>query len=226
MMSPETPYIDVHTHNHAEMEDQRRIVSMRLEEAGLHSQSPAIGSVGIHPWDAGGRDLAQDRQMLELAIDESWCVAIGEIGLDRVHGPDLEQQRRVLDMQLDVAAAAGLPVIFHCVRAHADLMQLRKQRGDSNPWIIHGFTGHAELAGQLLDMEFHLSFGEALLEIGSKARKALTSVPTDRLFFETDESEIDIRRLYREAADLLFREESEIRSAIAANYERCFKVQA
>ena len=225
-MNNGTPYIDVHTHNHAEMEDQRRIVSLRLEETGVHTPSPAFGSVGVHPWDADGRDDTQDRQLLGQVVEEPWCIAVGEIGLDRVHGPDLAQQRRVLDAQLDIAAVAGLPVIFHCVRAHADLMQLRKQRRDTNPWIIHGFTGHAELAGQLLDMDFHLSFGEALLEIGSKARKALTSMPLDRLFFETDESEVDIRRLYREAADLLFMEETEVRSAVATNFERCFRVQA
>jgi len=221
-MNTQMPYIDVHTHNHAEMEDQLRIVSLRLEETSVHTPSPTHGSVGIHPWDAGGRDLVQDRQALEQAVEASWCVAVGEIGLDRVHGPVLKQQRRVLDMQLDIAASAGLPVILHCVRAHADLMQLRKQRRDVNPWIIHGFTGHAELAGQLLDMDFHLSFGSALLEIGSKVRKALTRMPLDRLFFESDESEVDIRRLYREAADLLFREEEEIRGAVAANFDRCF----
>lgn len=224
-MSAETPYIDVHTHNFADIEDQLHVVSLRLGEAGVHVPAPGFASVGIHPWDAVGRDLEVDKQALAETLEASWCVAVGEIGLDRVHGPRLEQQRHVLDMQLDVAADLGLPAIFHCVRAHADLMQLRKQRRDANPWIIHGFTGHAELAGQLLDMGFHLSFGTALLEIGSKVRKALMSVPLDRVFFETDESEINIRRLYSEAADLLSCEEKELRGAVASNFERCFGVQ-
>lgn len=225
-MADQTPYIDVHTHNHAEIEGILRVVNVRLDESGALGPSPPLGSVGIHPWDSAVRDVERDAAAMATAVQQDWCVAIGEIGLDRAQGPDLAVQRDALDRQLDVAAATGLPVIFHCVRAHADLMQLRKQRSDRNPWIIHGFTGHGELAGQLLGMDFHLSFGTALLEIGGKARQAITTVPLDRLFFETDEAEIDIRRLYREAAGLLFRSEEEVRDAVHDNFQRCFGVTA
>ncbi|MBN1447807.1 MAG: TatD family hydrolase [Bacteroidetes bacterium] len=224
MTSGRYPHIDIHTHHHAEIDGLLRIVNVRLDDVTLPAHHPVHGSVGVHPWDADGRNPEQDATVLAAVVEEPWCVAVGEIGLDRVRGPALHTQRHSLDAQLDIAAQHRMPVILHCVRAHADLMQLRKQRRESNPWIIHGFTGHSELAGQLLQLDFHLSFGAAVLEVGSKAREALTTTPLNRLFFETDESGLDIRDIYRAAADLLLRDEEELMLAVSENFHRCFRV--
>jgi TatD DNase family protein len=196
-----------------------------LLQAPFHPMFPRYCSVGTHPWQASSAWSEADGNSLDTALSHTECIAIGEVGLDRVTGPDLGLQRAVLNEQLDVAAARDLPVILHCVRAHADLMQLRKKRGDSNPWIIHGFAGHGELADQLLRQGFYLSFGDALLSTGAKVREALTHVPVDRIFFETDESTTDIRLIYRTAADVLGVALIELRRAVHENFTRCFGVE-
>lgn len=202
------------------------IVGLAIEQTLFHPVFPRYCSVGRHPWQAGTPWSEENGSTLENALEHAECIAIGEVGLDRAQGPDVGLQRAVLIEQLDVAVARDLPVILHCVRAHADLMQLRKQRGDGNPWIIHGYTGHGELAGQLLRQDFMLSFGEALLFTGAKVREALTHVPLDRMFFETDEGSTDVQMIYRTAAEVLGVPLRRLRSVVHENFKRCFGVDA
>ncbi|MBE0644602.1 MAG: TatD family hydrolase [Bacteroidetes bacterium] len=220
---PETvPYIDIHTHRPSHAADVVSIFNLGLEQLRYYPSLPRYCSIGRHPWDANEPWSEEQAHELERALDLPECLALGEVGLDRVKGPDIGLQRTLLVEQLDAAVASGRPVILHCVRAHADLLQLRKQRADTTPWIMHGFTGHGELAQQLLRMGFSLSFGAALLSTGAKVREALTHVPLDRMFFETDESEADVRAVYRGAADVLGFPEAELRRTVFNNFQRCF----
>lgn len=221
-MSEIVPYIDVHSHRETADSEVRTIVNIALELVRSHAVLPRFCSVGKHPWQAAQPWNEDDAQLLEQTLARTECLALGEVGLDRSTGPAIGLQRAVLNEQLDAAAAHALPVILHCVRAHADLMQLRKLRGDTHPWIIHGFTGHGELAQQLLRMGFSLSFGAALLSTGAKAREALTHVPLDRLFFETDESGLDIRAIYRIAGDVLGVPRDELRRIVYENFHGYF----
>ncbi len=225
-MALSTPYIDLHTHRHRQDPEVRSVIALSMEQTLFHPEFPRFCSAGRHPWHAATPWTEEQGGMLEDALLREECIAVGEIGLDRVKGPDLGLQRSVLIEQLDLAAARDVPVILHCVRAHADLLQLRKMRGDTNPWIIHGFTGHGELAEQLLRMGFMLSFGEALLSTGAKVREALTHVPTDRMFFETDEGSTAIQVIYRTAADVLGVSQSRLRSIMQENFIRSFGVEA
>lgn len=219
-MSATVPYIDVHSHREIADGEVCTVVNVALVQAQM--LLPRCCSVGRHPWHASHGWTADEAQLLAQALGQEECVALGEVGLDRSRGPALDLQQSVLVAQLDAAAERALPVILHCVGAHADLMQLRKRRGDTNPWIIHGFSGHGELAGQLLRMGFSLSFGTALLSTGAKVREALTHVPTDRIFFETDESGMDIRAIYRIASDVLCVPRDDLRRIVSDNFHRCF----
>jgi TatD DNase family protein len=198
---------------------------LELADVAVTVELPSFCSVGRHPWHAAAGWSAEDGRALDSALAQPQCLALGEVGLDRAKGPDFDLQLQVLMAQLDVAARRGMPVIFHCVRAHADLMQLRKRRGARDPWIIHSFAGHGELAGQLLRMDFFLSFGTALLSVGAKAREALTQVPLDRLFLETDESGLDVAVIYRTASDVLGLPIPELRRILSANFRALFGAQ-
>ena len=90
----------------------------------------------------------------------------------------------------------------------------------------NGLSGRfSELAGQLLRMDFHLSFGAALLSTGAKAREALTQMPLHRLFLESDESGLDMALLYRTASDVLGCPVEELRRVIAGNFREVFQVE-
>lgn len=217
-----TPYIDMHTHGTDPDDGIVAVHCLELADVAEPVDLPRFCSVGQHPWHATAGWTVADGLALDAALARPQCIALGEVGLDRASGPEFGLQLQVLEAQLDIAARRGTPVIFHCVRAHADLMQLRKRRGARDPWIIHGFAGHGELAVQLLRMDFHLSFGAALLSAGAKAREALTQVPLDRLFLETDESGLDVAVIYRTASNVLGIPVTELRRIISANFRSLF----
>ena len=216
------PYIDLHKHGTDSASETVTVHSLDLADIAAQIELPRFCSVGRHPWHAAAGWSTADGLALDAALARPLCIALGEVGLDRVKGPEFDLQLKVLEAQLDVTARRGMPVIFHCVRAHADLMQLRKRRDTGDPWIIHGFGGHGELALQLLRMDFFLSFGTALLSVGAKAREALTQVPLDRLFLETDESGLDAAVIYRTVSNVLGLPIADLQKIISANFRSLF----
>lgn len=144
-------------------------------------------SVGVHPWTLGPQGLTDaQRVALEAAAADSRVAAIGEAGIDLLRGPAVEVQTEAFMEQAEIAAAAGKPLIIHCVRAWHIVLRLRAeflsaQAGAAEPqWVIHGFRGGPALARQLLDAGFDLSFGVRC----NAASFALT--PPDRRFRESD----------------------------------------
>ncbi|MBM4409561.1 MAG: hypothetical protein FJ038_13430, partial [Chloroflexi bacterium] len=71
-------------------------------------------AAGIHPHDASGADARTWRAIERLAARPD-LVAIGETGLDydRVFSP-IEVQLASLRRHLELARAAGLPLVLHC----------------------------------------------------------------------------------------------------------------
>ena len=68
--------------------------------------------------------------------------------------------------------------------------------------IFHGFIGSPEQALSATSRGYYLSFGERTFR-SPKSIEAMKVTPVDRLFFETDESNIDIEEIYSKAAEVL-----------------------
>ena len=134
-------------------------------------------SVGIHPWNADKADGAVWSRFMAWLGDER-VVAVGEIGLDRLRGPEMSVQLEVMNRQLRAAAERQLPVIIHCVRAY-DLL-LGVHFPEDMQRIIHGFRGRPALAQQLLDAGFDLSYGAHYND------DSFVLTPADRRYRETD----------------------------------------
>lgn len=112
--------------------------------------------------------------------------AIGETGLDKLQGADIDTQIKVLTKHVELSEELRLPLILHVVKAYNDIITLRGLVKPSQRWIVHGFRGKPELARQLLDHGFDLSLGEHF----NPATAAI--IPDSRLHFETDESTLPI----------------------------------
>ena len=162
-------YFDIHTHHPGG--DGFRIVNRSPADF-----VPCPGqwySVGIHPW----------------ALQQ------GEVtGLDKLVQVPMEMQEAVFVRQAEMAEEVGKPLIIHLVKATDGLLRLRKRLAPQVPWIIHGFRGKAQLAGELLRHGFYLSFGVKFQE------EALRAVPLSRLFIETDESPTSVAEVYERVA--------------------------
>ena len=68
--------------------------------------------------------------------------ALGEIGLDRLRGPELPVQMRYLEALLALAQDCRKPVVLHVVKALPELFSVLKRF--RLRWMIHGFRGTPE----------------------------------------------------------------------------------
>ena len=78
-----------------------------------------------------------------------------------------------------------------------------------------------EQARQAVAKGYYLSFGERTFA-SRKTLEALREVPSDRLFFETDDSPAAIETIYARAAEVRRTTVEELRRATAENYRRLF----
>ena len=137
------------------------------------------------------------------------------------HPPsDREAQLRIFEGQLRLAEAAGKPVVLHCVKAFEETMRLLKQFR-LRAVIFHGFIGSPEQAARAVAAGYYLSFGPRSLR-SPRTVRALGSIPTQRLFLETDDAPATIESVYATAARLLGMPLDRLKETIYNNYLHIF----
>lgn len=151
--------------------------------AGGHGLYPAYG---LHPVYLD-RHRPADLAALETWLAREDAVAVGEIGLDfHVPGLDRARQQALFEAQLQLARAAGLPVLLHVRKAHdqvlATLKRIRVRGG-----IAHAFNGSLQQAAQYRDLGFKFGFGGMLTFERSRRLRALArALQPEDLVLETD----------------------------------------
>lgn len=161
---------------------------------GTPSANAHFLAVGIHPWYLSADDLSLQLQWLDSMSKDERVIAIGEAGLDFRCATPHDLQLKAFLHTVHFSEEKRLPLIIHCVKATSDLISIKKTLSPSQPWIIHGFRGKPELAKSLLHHGFYLSFGERFNE------ETVRQTPSDRLFLETDESNVPIDTIYNKVA--------------------------
>ncbi len=207
--------IDIHTHK-LPAEAGQAIVSCQP-----HAFAPLQDewySVGIHPWYADEcmwQDEAFRRRFGEMASHPR-VLAVGEAGIDHLSRVALNCQTDIFRYQAGVAEAVCKPLVVHAVKAQAELIRMKNELKPRMPWIVHGFRGKAQLARDFVRHGLYLSFGACY------QKEALRQVPLDRMFLETDESDVPIAGLYGQAACLRGLSCGELREAVSRNVRRVF----
>lgn len=188
------PYYDIHTHYKPVHPEDIAILNTIVGEKDLENlrkeirENPAWYSAGIHPWYI--YNVHAQIEALRSLLQETTLVAIGEAGLDKLADASLSLQQEVFMEQARMAEEYRKPLIIHCVKAWQELIAAKKSVRPGMPWIIHGFRGKGELAAQLIDQGFYLSFGAAFNPA------ALQAAWPHHLLAETDDRKIDIRTVY------------------------------
>ena len=77
----------------------------------------------------------------------------------------------------------SLPVIFHCRKAHDDLIKILKEFGKING-VVHCFTGKWRQAKEYLDMGFYLGFNGIIFKLNLD--EIIKKTPLERILVETD----------------------------------------
>lgn len=198
-MKPE--FFDIHTHFPKHNPEICAIQSVRFGES-----APGNGrliSCGLHPWYLDSGTLPQATRWLQEMAESAHVAAIGEAGLDKICPTPWPLQMEAFLVCIEWAEQSRKPLIIHCVRAYQELIALKKRLNPAQPWILHGFNRHADIARQCLSVGFFLSFGAAIMKPESPVLESFRICPDERFFLETDNQEgISIQRIYQRAAEL------------------------
>ena len=217
--APRIELIDSHCHlDLPHFDEDRPQVVARAQEAGviamvtqgvdLPSSRQAIdlaeqyaavyAAVGVHPNDSADFQSEMLEQLRALAAHPK-VVAIGEIGLDDYWKTvPMDHQIRVLQLQLDLAAELGLPVILHDREAHEPMMaELRdwvRTRLPGSPLakrpfvgVLHSFSGNLDMAHEAYELGFILGLAGPVTFKNARDLHALVpQLDPTRLMIETD----------------------------------------
>jgi TatD DNase family protein len=181
--------------------------------------------MGIHPWYIRPEFFRDDFDILSGKCSDVRVLAVGECGLDKMRGAAPELQNRVFEKHILLAEKLAKPLIVHCVKAYEETMAFKKKYKPSSAWIIHGFNKAPEMAMQLVNAGFYLSFGAIIKETNAKAAEALKLVPEKMFFLETDDSGCDIAEIYAAASEIRGISGERIAVIIKENFERSFGIK-
>lgn len=176
-------FLDFHTHSLQRKDSPNitEIVSLHLGKEKEHE----LFTIGKHPWWTISILTSAEKQELLQLLSLKKCLAMGEMGLDKLKGEPMEIQIEIFKELLNIAVETEKPVIIHCVRAFDKLIKLKRTYPKIKNWCVHGFSRHAELAKQLIHEGFYISL-MPVKEITQKYIELVEYLPSEKFFLETD----------------------------------------
>jgi TatD DNase family protein len=162
--------------------DWEAVTRLTELEPGVHA------AYGLHPW--WQRERSPDWALrLEALLLKHPNATIGETGLDRwMEAPDLEDQRRVLEVHLDLSRKLERPITLHCLKAWPELAACVKRHPPSRRgFLLHSYSGPREDIAKWVEAGAYFSISPAFLHSRkARQREAFLDVPLERLLLETD----------------------------------------
>ena len=211
-------FYNLHTHNFTNNPDIFELVNQYPWE---FDETISNYSVGIHPWYINETRLATDLQIIEEKLKLSECLALGECGLDKRIEVPMALQIEVFEKQIALAEKYQKPLVLHLVAAFDELIEIKKRLKISVPIVIHGFSKSEQLAKQLIDNGFYLSFGKYLLR-NKEMETVFKSIPNDKFFLETDTIEETLEEVYQKAAFYKNISVGELQKMVEMNWKSIF----
>ncbi len=160
------------------------IESCKAALAIASAEEGVVAALGIDPHQAGGAEAERILELIDL-LEHPAVVAVGEIGLDYFHDrAPREVQRSLFERQLEVASAAGLPVVIHTRDADDDTAAALASFAGTV--ILHCFSA-PDLLETAAERGYYVSFaGNVTYPKATSLRDAATVVAADRILAETD----------------------------------------
>lgn len=145
-------------------------------------------AIGVHPHNV----IDLNNNIISALTDfssYSKVVAIGEIGLDYFYDNSPREAQKIwFSKQISLARNVKLPIIVHDRDAHEDTMNiLKSEKAGEVGGVLHCYTGSVEMARELLNMGFMISFaGPVTFKNANRLLEVAKYVPDDMLLIETD----------------------------------------
>lgn len=191
-----------------------------IYNAGLEDANSGMISRGLHPWDLSESSINQFEELKTKCHTQN-VVAIGETGLDKLCEVSWELQNLVFKWHIELAEELDKPLIIHCVRSYNECEVMLKSV--TIPVVFHDYNkGEGVLRQFLKHSHYYFSLGKALLR--SDFEKVIYNLPLDRLFIETDDSQLNIEDLYLTVARVKDISLQELSNQIEENKKKVFGI--
>ncbi len=205
---------DSHSHNLS-----LKNVVIFNKSLGSESDVTSFFSFGIHPWNS---ELIEDNFLIfEQEVLKKNCLAIGEIGLDKLKGPEISIQLDVFRKQIEISERLQLPVIIHCVKAWNELYLIYKEIQPKQTWVFHGFN-KVGILQDVLKTEMMISIG-AFIFNSIQLQGSINSIPNNKLLLETDDENIDIIEIYQKVSEIKKISLQQLEDIVEENFKRTFR---
>ncbi len=163
-----------------------------VEAAATHAA--LVAGVALHPNEAprlAAAGLLEEAmaEIERLAGAHDKVRAVGETGLDffRTGEDGRDAQVESFRRHLDLAKRLDKTLVVHDRDAHEEVLRVVAEEGAPERWVMHCFSGDAEVARRCLDLGAYLSFsGTVTFKNAREVREALVVAPQDRVLVETD----------------------------------------
>lgn len=207
----------------------------RVFDTFMEGEGRAVRFLGVHPWQVDADFAVADAALATMAakLAEDGKLAVGEIGLDRLHRPDaaaFARQREIFEKQLELAARFSRPVVLHGAKCWGEVVKCcLPYKGIIPSFLFHGFSRSAGLIGDIVRLNGFISVGPAVVnEHAVNYRAMVAELPPDRVLVETDladddsalEREAVLSGVYEEFALLRGLSVPELAAEITANASR------
>ncbi|MBU8901822.1 MAG: TatD family hydrolase [Victivallales bacterium] len=222
-------FIDFHTHRKNFLPETLSVLSIELadlQNLALDNLDHKFFSVGLHPWRLPSTmdNILQDCKTLGKALQLPKVIAIGEIGLDALRGPDMKIQKAYFAENIKLARKLNKTLIIHCVRSYPELISIRKQFAPDLNMLVHGFNSKVKILEQLLEHDFYVSFGSISLKRDDICEYIRQNPECfNRICLETDDSGINIEDIYKRAAKVFEFDIQELKQIMKTNFISLFR---
>jgi TatD DNase family protein len=212
-----SPFVNVHTHLKTKLSNSIELRNAYIPDPSKMTIRYPI-SVGLHPWYITQISKQVLRERLISLCQLPNCKAIGEIGLDKNY-PNFSVQLELFAWQVAIAKELRMPVIIHQFKSHENLQKIL--RNFPEPIILHGYNGSIEQWKQLnFFNNTYISIGYNVLKPSKKLNNCIQAIPANRLFAETDQSNINIENIYQQLALIRAEPLPLLLNQIHENYDR------
>jgi len=224
------------------------------ENIELSKKHPGVlfPAVGIHPqqtdvenFDSPEKQLKQIEELIEKNKD--LVVGVGETGLDYSSAPEgekdrtKEEQQKLFEGQLKLAAEYQLPVIIHGRKAVDEVIEtvdkFEKKYGPQKG-VFHCYAGGKKRIKRILDLSGKWYFGvNGNLTYDPGLEEVLKEIPLDRLVLETDSPFLspvphreemnepgNVELVYKKVAGVLKKDSKKIEEVVDGNAEKLFSI--
>lgn len=219
MLPLKDQFINIHAHKSMPAENEFALLNIFAAEYESDLLIDKYSySVGLHPWHLKNNNINSALEKVKIASINPAVAFIGETGIDRAIEAPLDLQTEVFLEHLKIAEDTKKPVMLHVVRTSSEVIAIKKKYRFSTPWVVHGFSGSIQSAEQLMKYDCYLSFGKFLFSDTSRIPDIFHSIPSDRIFMESDDTALPIESVYERAAGLRKISVDKLKKIIFNNY--------